>query len=546
MDKIYDLVIIGGGPGGLSAGIYAGRAKMSVLLIEKGDEGGQISTTSEVVNYPGIKEISGHALGHQMKEQCIAFGVEFLKAEVQDVNFSKDIKEIKTDQGTIKTLSTVIATGATPRKLGFPGEKEFTGRGVAYCATCDGEFFKGKDVFVIGAGYAAAEEAMFLTRFARKVMIHAREPEFTCAKTIADKVLAHPKITVNFNSELLEANGDVRLRRAKFKNNITGELFEHIASENETFGIFVFIGYQPQSSIFKGHIDLDPQGYIKTDENLETSSKDIYAVGDIRPKKLRQVVTAVSDGAIAATNLEKVVEEKREHLGITKEIKEEKEMTSISQEESENLNHFLDSAMIEQLQNIFGRFNQSLKLVAILDESNLSKDITKLLSEIEAVTDQIKVEFYKGGENPELEKKINMERFPTIAVLDSNGDYQRVKFSALPSGHEMNSFILALYNIAGPGQAISEDILKAIKSIDRPVNLKIAISLTCTLCPEVVMGAQRIATLNSNVQAEMLDIFSFPEMESKYNIMGVPALIIDDSKVVFGKKSIEEILTLIG
>ena len=213
MERIYDMIVIGGGPAGLSAGIYGGRAKLDVLVIEKENKGGQISLTSEVVNYPGILEISGSEFMTQTKKQAQGFGVNFvleyrkqqlnrLQEEVVDMDFTQKIKTVKTNKAEYKALSVVIATGAAPRKLGFPGEQEFTGRGVAYCATCDGEFFTGMDIFVIGAGFAAAEEAMFLTKYGKAVTIIAREPDFTCAKSIGDKVKAHPKITVKFNTEL--------------------------------------------------------------------------------------------------------------------------------------------------------------------------------------------------------------------------------------------------------------------------------------------------------------------------------------------------------
>ncbi|MGL4936154.1 MAG: FAD-dependent oxidoreductase [Cetobacterium sp.] len=540
MEKIYDLIIIGGGPAGLSAGIYAGRAQMDVLIIEKGEVGGQITTTSEVVNYPGIKEISGHHLGVHMKEQAVGFGVQFLKAEVTDMNFKNDIKEIHTTSGTYKALSTIIATGANPRKLGFPGELEFTGRGVAYCATCDGEFFTGLEVFVIGAGYAAAEEAMFLTKFAKKVTIVAREPEFTCAKSIAEKVLKHPKIEVKFNSEILEATGDTKLRKAIFRDNSTNTTWEHIATDNESFGIFVFIGYKPQSDLFKSHVQLDSAGYILTDENLKTNVEGIYAIGDIRPKKLRQVVTAVADGALAATVLEKVVEEKREALGLEKEEKEIATTSDISKDISDS--KFLDEGIISQLTGIFERFTSNIKIIAILNESELSKNIDGFLTEISDISDKITLKIYKEKENPELEKKIKLENYPTIAIIDSENNFRGVKFSGLPSGHELNSFILALYNIAGPGQEISADLKTKINSVNKQVNLKIAVSLSCSLCPEVVTGAHRLAIENSNITAEMIDIFAFPALKERFNLMGVPALIINDKDVIFGKQSIEEIL----
>ena len=540
MEKIYDLIVIGGGPAGLSTGIYGGRAQMDVLVIEKSELGGQITTTSEVVNYPGIKEISGHLLGEKMKEQALGFGVEFIKSEVIDINFKDEIKEIKTTSGIYKSLGVVIATGANPRKLGFPGEIEFTGRGVAYCATCDGEFFTGLDVFVIGAGFAAAEEAIFLTKFAKKVTIIAREPEFTCAKSIAEKVLNHPKIEVKFNSQIVEAIGDTQLRKAIFKDNLTNTSWEYHAPNNESFGIFVFIGYEPQSNLFKNHVDLDPHGYIVTNEDLQTNIKDVYAVGDIRPKKLRQVVTAVSDGALAATVLEKIIEEKRDTLGLKKLPKETSKTSDVSKESLDS--KFLDEGIVSQLKNIFDKFQNNIKIVSILNDNDLSIKIKEFLTEISSISNKISLEIYKLGENPQLEDKISLDLSPTIAILDSDNNFRGVKFSGLPSGHELNSFILALYNIAGPGQELSDDLKLKIKNINNKTTLKVAVSLSCSLCPEVVTGAQRLAIENSNIQTEMIDIFAFPELKTKYNIMGVPALIINNKDIAFGKQSIEEII----
>ena len=540
MEKIYDLIVIGGGPAGLSAGIYAGRAQINVLIIEKSELGGQIITTSEVVNYPGIKEISGHHLGEKMKEQALGFGVEFIKSEVTEVNFKESIKEVTTTSGVYKALSIIIATGANPRKLGFPGENEFTGRGVAYCATCDGEFFTNLDVFVIGAGYAAAEEALFLTKFAKKITIIAREPEFTCAKSIAEKVLHHPKIEVKFNSQIIEATGDTKLRKAIFKNNLTNTTWEYTPSNNESFGIFVFIGYKPQSDLFKNHLNLDSSGYIITNEDLETSVKDVFAIGDIRPKKLRQVVTAVADGALAATILEKIIEEKRNALGLKKEEKVFSKTSDISKENSES--KFLDEGIISQLKSIFSKFDKNVKIVSILNNNELSLKIKDFLTEISNISEKISLEIYKLGENPQLEDKISLDLSPTIAILDSNNNFRGVKFSGLPSGHELNSFILALYNIAGPGQNLDDTLKLKIKNINNKITLKVAVSLSCSLCPEVVIGAQRLAIENQNIQTEMIDIFAFPELKSKYNIMGVPALIINNKDIIFGKQSIEEII----
>ena len=542
MEKIYDLIIIGGGPTGLTAGIYAGRAKLNVLILEKSSIGGQIYLTNEVANYPGIFETTGSNYAKQLKKQAEAFGVEIISGEVTNMEFSKEIKEIKTSTDTYKGYSVLIATGASPRKLGFPGEEEYTGRGVAYCATCDGEFFTDMDVFVIGAGFAAAEEAIFLTKFARKVTVIAREPEFTCAKSIADKVLANPKIEVKFNTEILEAKGDIQLRSAKFKNNVTNEIFEYKANEGESFGIFVFIGYEPQSKLFKNIITLDNQGFIPTDEDLATNVEGVYAAGDIRPKKLRQLVTAVSDGATAAFSIEKYVHDLKGKLGVEKEENSSKTTSEVKHPTKK----FLYDNIQNQLKDIFSKFDKTVKVVLIKDpEIAKSTQMEEFLSEISSLSDKIEFQSLNKNENLELEKKIDAERFPTIAFFDQDNNFKGVKFSTLPGGHELNSFILALYNIAGTGQKISEESKKRIDSISTPHKIKIGVTLSCSRCPESVQSAQRIAIENSNLDVEVIDVFTFPKFREKFEIMSVPAIIIDDKLAGFGQKNIEQFLDLI-
>ncbi len=540
MERIYDMIVIGGGPAGLSAGIYGGRAKLDVLIIEKENKGGQISLTSEVVNYPGILEISGSEFMTQTKKQAQGFGVNFVQEEVIDMDFTQKIKTIKTNKAEYKTLSVVIATGAAPRKLGFSGEQEFTGRGVAYCATCDGEFFTGMDIFVIGAGFAAAEEAMFLTKYGKSVTIIAREPDFTCAKSIGDKVKAHPKITVKFNTELTELTGDVKPTAAKFKNNVTGEITEYKAKVGETFGVFVFVGYAPSSQIFKGHIEIDKAGFIPTDEELMTNVAGVFAVGDIRPKRLRQVVTAVADGAIAATSIEKYVHDLREELGIKKEEK----TTSVATEKQ----HFLDDELRQQLVAVVDRFENPVEIIVFKDPNNEeSANIENAVKDIASISpEKLKFSSYNEGENKELETKVKVTRTPTIAILDKDGNYTGLKYSSLPSGHELNSFILGLYNVAGPGQKVATESLEKIEKINKPINIKIGISLSCTKCPKTVQATQRIATLNKNVEMEMINIFTFQDFKNRYDIMSVPAIIVDDQHIYFGEKTVEDMLEIIN
>lgn len=554
MNNIYDLIIIGGGPAGLSAATYAGRSKLNTLVIERENVGGQIKTTAEIVNYPGIINTTGPNLVLDMRQQALNFNTKFQDAIVESVELSEEIKILNTNKGTFKARSIIIATGASPRKLGFPGEQKFTGRGVAYCATCDGEFFKDLDVFVVGAGFAAAEEAIFLTRFAKHVTIVAREPEFTCAKSIADKVLAHPKIDVKFNTEILEATGSNLLERAKFINNVTKETFEYnVSLKDGSFGIFIFIGYQPQTELFKDKVEMDRYGYILTNENMETNIPGVYAAGDLRPKVLRQVVTAVADGAIAATCAEKYVTEQKEKLGIKDEYVDENPSSQEKNEPSHSTNlpiggqsKLLNDNLRAQLKSILDKIEKEVTLVSIVDEAlPKSLELRDLVLDIANLGDKLNAQIYTKGTKPEIESKINADKFPVVALLNDKGEYSGVKFHGVPGGHELNSFILAIYNLAGPGQNIDDKILSDIKSIDKKTNIKIAVSLSCHLCPDVVISSQRIAIENENIEAEMLDLSEFSDLKAKHKIMSVPAIIVNDEKIYFGAKKIEEIISLI-
>lgn len=311
MENLYDVIIIGCGPAGLSAGLYSARAKMKTLILEKGKTGGQIVTTNEVANYPGsIKDATGPSLTARMVEQADEFGAVRKMDSVVSVDFSGKIKVVKCEKEEYRAKSVIIATGATPRKLGVPGEIELTGKGVSYCATCDADFFTDLEVFVIGGGDSAVEEAMYLTKFARKVIVVHRRDALRAAKSIQDKAFKNKKIEWIWNSEIAEIKGEGIVESIVIKNRETGELKEHNAHEDDgTFGIFPFVGYLPLSDVFKELIDMDDRGYLITDENMNTNIDGVFAAGDIRQKSLRQVVTAVADGAIAAVQAEKYIED---------------------------------------------------------------------------------------------------------------------------------------------------------------------------------------------------------------------------------------------
>jgi len=311
---IYDVIIIGAGPAGLAAGLYAARAKMSTLILEKDRTGGQIVTTSEVANYPGsIPNATGPSLVARMVEQTEEFGAEKKKDNIVKVELGEKIKVITGEKETYKSKTVIIATGASPRYLDVAGERELTGKGVSYCATCDADFFTDLEVYVIGGGDTAVEEAMYLAKFASKVTIVHRRDELRAAKSIREKAFAHEKLAFIWDSVVEEIKGDGIVESLVLKNIKSGETTEIEAPEEDgTFGIFPFVGYLPKSDLFKEMLEMDRGGYLVTDADMKTKIPGVFAAGDIRSKALRQVVTAVSDGAIASVQAEKYIENEYE------------------------------------------------------------------------------------------------------------------------------------------------------------------------------------------------------------------------------------------
>ncbi|MBE5973864.1 MAG: FAD-dependent oxidoreductase [Paenibacillaceae bacterium] len=543
MAEFYDVIIVGAGPAGLSAAIYAARARFKVLVLEKEKIGGQITITSEIVNYPGIEKIDGTELTEKMRAQAQSFGAEFQIAKVTDFDFSEDMRIVKTDKGDFKTLGIVLALGANPRMLGFAGEKEYKGRGVAYCATCDGEFFTGMDVFVIGGGFAAAEEAVFLTKYAKKVTIIVREEDFTCAASVADKAKNHEKIEVHYQTEIVEAAGDRLLQSARFRDNQTGREWTYEAPEGESFGIFVFAGYVPDTEIVKGKLELDSHGYLITDHNQMTGIPGVYGAGDVCVKNLRQVVTAVSDGAVAATSLEKYVADvyeklhlsPREPLAQTDNKSENKEQQDESGEEN-----FITSEMRQQLEVLFEKFQKKVIVKALLDQSQLSGEMNSFLQELSGISDKVECLTEQVSDKSEPDETI-----PALLVLREDGSETGIRFHGIPGGHEFNSFVIGLYNAAGPGQSVSLEEEDRIHRLDKELTIKIAVSLSCTMCPTTVMSAGRVAAKNGKVKAWTYDLAYYPELKKRYQIMSVPCMIINDKVVEFGKKSVEELLTVL-
>lgn len=553
--NLYDVIIVGGGPAGLTAAIYLARAYYRVLVVEKDTFGGQITITSEVVNYPGIEKTDGKSLTENMRKQAQNFGAEFLLADVRELDLEQDRKTVHTSRGDFYCFGILLATGAHPRMIGFEGEEKFKGHGVAYCATCDGEFFTGKEIFVAGGGFAAAEESVFLTKYASHVTILIREPDFTCSKTVADKARNNEKITILTDTQIVKAEGDSALRKLVYKNTKTGEVTEYQPPEGDTFGIFVFAGYEPETSLLKDKVDLDEHGYVVTDRNQQTSKPGVYAAGDVCIKNLRQVVTAVGDGATAATELEKYASAMQKKTGIKPErpnsgIVGEKEHaqdlqtgsnqgTSAVKNAVESENGIFSADILSELDTVFARMERPLILKLYLNDKPVSNELKQYMEEIAKRTEKISV--ITAEDELESESVPDSER-PFVKVLREDASWSGLAFHGVPGGHEFTSFILGLYNVSGPGQTIDTDSQEKIQQLPHPLDMKILVSLTCTMCPELVTAAQKIAAENEFVTAEVYDILHFPAYKEKYNVMSVPCLVVNDEKVAFGRKNLGELL----
>lgn len=584
-NDLYDVIVIGGGPAGLTAGLYLARARYRVLILEKDDFGGQITITNEVVNYPGVGRTTGRALTQTMRQQAQDFGAEFLSAEAIGLDVHGDVKTVHTSRGDLKAFGILIATGASPRKLGFEGESEYAGRGVAYCATCDGEFFAGKEVLVVGGGFAAAEESVFLTTYASKVTVLVREQDFTCDAAVAAAAKNNPKIDVRYQVELQGVTaGQGGLREASILNRATGQTETWKPVDGGTFGVFVFAGYVPATNLVRGVVELDDYGYVVTHGYLETSVPGVYAAGDLRAKNLRQVVTATADGAIAAVELERYAKRMSEKTGLTPQrpvscayeqsttktdaasldataptptpAPATKRNADAAANAVRKPGELFSDATRQQLNVVFGRMSRPVTLALELDDTPLSTELRGFIDALVALSGGKLKSTVDDGEYEkddtgravfDVDSVLPAARPCVRMVVD--GEPTGLAFHGVPSGHEFNSFVLGLYNVAGPGQPLGDDLIERAKSIASPLSIMILVSLTCTMCPETVLASQRIASLNPAVRAEAYDVAHFPELKDQYGAMSVPCIVINrggEQTVEFGKKSIPQMLDLIG
>jgi thioredoxin reductase (NADPH) len=382
----------------------------------------------------------------------------------------------------------------------------------------------------VGGGYAAAEESVFLTKFARHVTILVRKSDFSCAASVAEQAKRHEKITVLTNTVMEEVSGEGGLTYARYKNTVTGEVTEF--RSEDTFGVFVFAGYAPATEAVRGIVELNEQGYLITDSAQKTSAEGVYGAGDVCIKPLRQVVTATADGALAATELEKYVAEMQRKTGLRPQFSPPTEQNTSGPSETDSL---FTPQQQDQLATVFGRMEQPLLLKLCLDDSPVSTELKEFITALVALTEKLRMELCDRQE----------AHTPCVEICRADGTPTGLAFHGVPGGHEFTSFVLGLYNAAGPGQAIDDDLRQKIAAISHPLDIKILVTLSCTMCPDLVVAAQRIAAEHPNVRAHVYDLRHFDDLKQRYNVMSVPCMIVNDEKVFFGKKNLSQILSLL-
>ena len=542
---LYDLIIVGAGPAGLSAGLYAGRATLDTLILEGDTVGGQVTTTSVVYNYPAVEKVDGTQLMNQMQKQVTDFGVTIAHDQVEKYQLADEVKLLVGKSGQeYRARSVIIATGAQPRTVGFSGENEFRGRGVAYCSTCDGELFSGLQIFVIGGGYAAAEEADYLSRFGKHVTVLVRGDHFSCPPLMAARALNNPKVSVKYNTEVKQVTGDDYVTAATLVNNKTGkETVYHVDDGDNTFGIFIYVGTKPATEKLQGLVDLNDQGYIKAATDGATNVPGVYAAGDVIVKNLRQIITAASDGAVAATAAEQYVTAQKQRQGVPIHRAPVKtatqpvgQTTDLEHQEkvSPHQGNWLTTEIDSQLKPIFARLTKPVTLEVNTDGSALSQQLLSFTTEFGSLDDHLTVKTKEG----------QGELLPLLKLLDADGQDTGLHYAGIPTGYELNSLVLGIYNVAGPGQTIDPALADRIKRLPA-AKIRIGVSLTCHFCPDVVAAYQRMASLNPGITATMIDLQHFPDLRKSKKIMSVPATMINDAPVIFGSQSLEQLVAAV-
>ena len=543
-ENLYDAVIIGGGPAGLTAALYLGRARYRVLVIEKDRFGGQIATTSEVVNYPGVLSASGEELGAIMRQQAANFGADFKTAEVRKLDMEGHVKVIHTNKGDFRAFAVLLATSAAPRHVGFDGEEDYFGHGVSYCATCDAEFFTDKEVLVVGGGFQAAEESVYLAKFAKHVTILVRKDAFSCAASAIEEVERNPKIEVRYHSRIKRVSGDTVLRTAVIENIATEEReIWRPANPDEAFGIFIFAGSIPSTLLVNKLGVTDEDGYVITDDAQITSCAGLFAAGDVCRKALRQVATAVGEAALAATSMERYIKQMQRATGLVPEpnpivkprtFEDADHRTLVEQKAAAGT--LFSPSMVDTILDFTADMPEPLTLRLSLNDLPVSHDVRCFAEELAKLTDKVNMEIVDAPTTPDL---------PRVDFVRANGTWTGVSYHGVPLGHEFEAFIEGLLNASDPGLDMDEETIAAIRAVAKPLSLQVVVGTNCTYCPDLVRATEQMAVLNDNITAHIYDIAHFPDLQQRYNILGVPFLIVNDgAHVEFGRRSIEQILEM--
>lgn len=535
-ENLYDAVVIGGGPAGLTAALYLGRARYRTLVVECDRFGGQITVTSEVVNYPGVLTSTGEGLTHVMRKQAENFGAEFKIARVTSLNMDGDIKVVHTDKGDIECLSVLLATGASPRHIGFDGEEDYQGRGIAYCATCDGELFTDKEVLVIGGGYQAAEESVFLTKYAKKVTIIMRKDDFSCAASVAQAAWKHPKIEVFPNTVIKRVSGDTVLRAAVLEDTLTkGRETWRPENPEETFGIFVLAGRTPAIELVADLAELDESGYVLTDTNQMTTCDGLFAAGDVCQKLLRQVATAVGQAAEATAGMERYIRDAQAKTGLVPQanpiVKPDLDKsisaataadTSVAQQKAQTGTLFT-ADMIAQMNDAFANLNRPLVLRLSLNDLPFSSEMKAYMEAIAEHSDKISIEIVDNPAGSDL---------PKTEVYFEDGTWTRFAYHGVPAKHEFEPFVTALSVVSSSAKDTDATEKTQIYSLQGPLDIQIVAGQTCPRCGNLIVAATHIAALRQDVTLHVYDVAHAPELQAQYDILSVPCFIVNDGQLV--------------
>lgn len=561
MAEKHQTIIIGGGPAGLTAAIYLRRAGYEVLVLEKEEEGGQIRISESVVNYPGIIKIDGQTLMENMRRQAVQFGAQVRRETVISASLTDHVKVIQTQKNHYEASVVIYAAGSVPRKLDFPGESAFMGKGIAYCATCDGELFAGKPIFVVGGGYAAAEEALYLTRYTKPIVLIVREPDLTCAKKLADMVKEHPDIKIEYNTEIIRVEGDTSVKKIIFKNALSGK--EWTYENTDTIGVFIFAGYLPQTAIVKKQLVCDQQGYLITDDGKRTNVEGVYGAGDVCQKRLRQLVTAVADGAVAAETI--VADYPLEQLPVIEEATRKNKTgasSHVSRQDAliQNVSKQIQgkeekkiytgkgegairpdspfSEIYSQIKEVERRFETIPVCRVFLDDSQISQQVREFMEDLREVMPSVPISY-------EEKKAEDTAMLPFIDISSKDQKKKGIYFHGTPGGHEFSSFLSALYQAAGPGKTVTESIYKRLQSLSMPVRMDIGMTLNCTKCPELVTSAILAAAFSPKVEVHIINLAQFSAFKEKHQVYHVPFLLVNQKKTYYGKKNVEELIEII-